>query len=115
MVATTAGAMSTRPSTRVVIVPPCQWYSTRPVFKTIGYSSSGSSMAAGPWRTGVNRASPLGRGKFTVHRSHVRGLRGLLQEDVLNDQELEVAHRVLRMCQVGFVQERVFADHVHGL
>ena len=46
---------------------------------------------------------------------HVRYLGGLVQEDVLDDQELQALERLLRTVEIGLAEERVLAGDVHGL
>jgi hypothetical protein len=60
------------------------------------------------------REGPFLLGKGGRRQEHVRKLRRLVQEQVLDDQALELGNRLLGVMQVRLGQQRVLADHVQG-
>ena len=46
-------------------------------------------------------------------QEHVGLLRGLVHEEVLHDQTVELGDRLLGVVEVGLGEQRVLADHVH--
>ncbi len=54
-------------------------------------------------------------GERRRRQDHMGRLGSLLEENVLDHQKLEFSHGVLRVRQVRFVEERVFADDIHRL
>ena len=56
-----SGARAISPSTRRVMVPPCQWYSILPVLRIRGNLRLGISAAGAVCSTGTNLPRPLGK------------------------------------------------------
>jgi hypothetical protein len=61
---------------------------------------------------GIHR--PLLLGERRRGQEHVGVLGRLVKKEVLDDQDVELTDRLLRVVEIGLREQRVLAHHVHG-